>query len=560
MGGVDDVDVTQPSDIAKEKRMRRWGKLIHTLCIATLAIGLCACSSGAEDIPPAVRVDGGLIQGSVDDGVTVYRGVPFAAPPVGDLRWRVPQPPSPWRGTLQTVEFKPKCMQVGPAITGMDDEQPISEDCLYLNLWTPAVDRKQRLPVMVWLYGGEARNGSASSRLYWGGRLARKGVVVVNLSYRLGAFGALAHPELSRESDHGSSGNYALLDMIQGLHWVQQNIKQFGGDPQNVTVFGHSAGGWFASKLVSSPLARGLFQRVIALGGADLRGTGGPEGIAPLAEAEQQGIAFASIFNRSSLADLRRIPAAEINSLDRSQWPSTPWARVATNIDGYVLPRDPYTTHSEHEQTPVDLLLGFCADEGNTLVGQPLPAADFIHATHARFGPFANDILKALPAGTDAEADVSQRRLMALDANNWAATTWARLHADSGRGRVFFYHFTHVPPFGSRTADHGCELTYIFDFPSRKFRYTLQSLQAANADSQLVDTVQAYLTNFARTGNPNAEGLPHWPEFHLKDQQALRLDTQPAAIPLPTPPGMSAFDEYMRRSREQAATPDRRMP
>ncbi|MCI0738057.1 MAG: carboxylesterase family protein [Gemmataceae bacterium] len=260
--------------------------------------------------PPVVRIDGGCVEGVHADGVAVYLGLPYAAAPVGALRWRPPHPAPAWKGVRSARAFAPACMQTGVSMPGEAPPQ-VSEDCLYLNVWTPARRRDSHAPVMVWIYGGGYTNGSAALPLYWGDRLARRGVVVVSFGYRLGPFGYLAHPELSAESGRGSSGNYALMDQIAALQWVQHNIEAFGGDPDNVTIFGQSAGAMSVSLLMASPRAASLFDRAIGQSG----GVFEPLQLAPnylLAQAEIDGVAYAQSVGAESLSDLRRLPAERL--------------------------------------------------------------------------------------------------------------------------------------------------------------------------------------------------------------------------------------------------------
>jgi para-nitrobenzyl esterase len=252
---------------------RPWLILLLVVLAIPIALTVAVFASVRRPPPPLVlgplvHLQTGSIQGAVVDDILVYRGIPFAASPVGELRWRAPLPVPAWSGVLRAIEFKPACMQVGTPIPGME-RGPISEDCLYLNLWAPRSPSTKKLPVMVFLHGGGGVSGSASPRWYWGDELVRHGVITVNLSYRLGMLGWLAHPELTSEASYKASGNYAFLDMIAGLRWVHDNIAAFGGDPDNVTVIGHSAGAFNASRLMTSPLAEGLFHRVIGESGGD---------------------------------------------------------------------------------------------------------------------------------------------------------------------------------------------------------------------------------------------------------------------------------------------------
>ena len=265
-----------------------------------VTLSLCSGMSGAS--PPTVRIDSGLIQGTVDDNVAVYKGIPFAAPPTGQLRWRAPEAAKPWKGVRKAETFPPQCSQLGPPLPTMPEE-PTSEDCLYLNVWAPLRQENHKHPVIVFFYGGGFRKGSASTPLYASGGLPKAtGVILVNVNYRVGPLGFLAHPELTADSPHHVSGNYALLDAVAALRWVRRNVAAFGGDPTNVTIFGHSAGGHLVNKLMISPLADGLFQRAIAESGADMGPIQSDQGMALLADAERGGVAFAKSLGADPLA------------------------------------------------------------------------------------------------------------------------------------------------------------------------------------------------------------------------------------------------------------------
>lgn len=417
-----------------------------------------------------IRIDGGLVQGLRQNGISVYRGLPFAAPPVGDLRWRAPEAILPWDGVRDASAFGPVCMQSGETVPGLGTE-PMSENCLYLNVWTPANGAEERLPVMVWLYGGGRHVGSGSARLYWSDRLARKNVVVVTLNYRLGAFGMMAHPELSAEAPYGASGNYLLLDQIAALRWVQGNIAEFGGNPGNVTLFGQSAGATSVSQLLVSPLARGLFHRAIGQSGGDLRSS--PVTVS-LSEAENAGTEFAQKLGANSVADLRAISAEEILANDVIGYfdNGTPRGAHEVNVDNYVLPGTVRSLYAQGLQQNVPLLNGY-------------------------------------NAGDDPELHPA------------AGRNWARLHARSGNN-VYSYYFTKVPPYPPfrfrGIAGHGAELIYLFGFPPPIFFYAVEFPWNAARDAELTDIFASYWTNFAKHGDPNGEGLPSWPAFGAAEQ------------------------------------------
>ena len=329
---------------------------------------------------PAIATEAGAISGVQEGGLSVYKGVPFAAPPVGDLRWRAPAPLTHWTGTRRADAFAPACMQDGVSMPG-ETPPVVSEDCLYLNLWTPVKSAKERLPVIVWIYGGGWINGSSSMPLYWGDRLAQKGVVVVTIAYRLGPLGFLAHPELTRESPHHSSGNYGLMDQIAALEWVKKNIAAFGGDPKNVTIAGQSAGAMSVSILMASPLAKGLFQRAIGESG----GLFEPLQLAPkylLANAERDGEKYAASLGATSLQELRKLPAARLTG--------NAGGIVHPVIEPYLLPVSPYEAFSSGQQNDVPLLIGSNAEEARSLTDvSHVKAATFDKDLEQNYGAVA---------------------------------------------------------------------------------------------------------------------------------------------------------------------------
>src|SRR5215470_6982066 len=329
-----------------------------------------------------VRTESGVVEGTTsgDGSIRVYKGVPYAAPPVGALRWQAPQPVAPWKGTRKAVTFGARCMQA-PVFPDMIFRDEPSEDCLYLNVWTPAKS-KGALPVMVWIYGGGFQSGSASEPRQDGERLAGKGVVVVSMNYRVGVFGFFAHPELTRESPHHASGNYGLLDQVAALQWVQRNVAAFGGDPKSVTIFGESAGSLSVSDLMASPLSQGLFHRASGESGAFF--AAGPQTTAPksLAASEEAGSKYAQTLGAESLAALRAKPAADfLAGGPRSSW-------FWPNLDGYFMPKEAYAVYAAGAQSHVPLLAGWNADEirGGVLLGGERPSAkSFVEQTRTRF-------------------------------------------------------------------------------------------------------------------------------------------------------------------------------
>lgn len=345
-------------------------------------------SCGEEKIN-IVEVEGGSIQGLKENGLTVYKGVPFAAPPVGDLRWKPPQPVEPWEGVKKTQAFGPSPYQFGNPPAGK------SEDCLYLNVWTPAHKPSEKLPVLVWIYGGGFSMGSAAEPVCTGEHLARKGVIVVSIAYRVGKLGFLAHPELSAENPNKVSGNYGLLDQIAGLRWIQDNIAAFGGDPDKVTIFGESAGGISVSMLCASPLAKGLFRGAISQSGGSFgptRETTYPgENMKTLEDAEESGRNWLEKAKVTSFTELRKLKVEElpIEPGMGGDWPI---------VDGYVIPGDQYSLYQEGKYNDVDVLVGYNSDECAFFLNSKTPE-EHMAKVQQRYGPFADTLLSVYPVG-----------------------------------------------------------------------------------------------------------------------------------------------------------------
>ena len=475
-------------------------KIYAALAPFTLSLAFAA-------IQDPVHIQTGLISGAAgnDPAARVYKGIPYAAPPVGDLRWKKPQAPAAWQGTKQATEFSRACMQA-PYPQGSiyyRPPEPMSEDCLYLNIWTAAKSAKERRPVMVWIHGGGFTRGSGSVATYDGENLARKGVIVVTVNYRLGIFGFLAHPELTKESDVRSSGNYGLLDMLSALEWVQKNIAAFGGDPKRVTVFGESAGSMAVNFLMASPLAKGLFQRVIAESGANFaRG-------ATLAEIEQNG---------SRLGSLAELRAKSADELLKTQGAFRPC------VDGWFLPESVGAIFAQHKQSDVPLLAGSNADEARSLAPWPpnANAKTFRDQSHKRYGQLTDEFLKLYPAGSDEQAAESHYRSFTDGSMGWEMRTWVRAQTKSGKSPAYLYYFSRIPPWEQSSryrAYHAAEIQYVFANlrPGRPWE---------DADRKLADEMSSYWVNFAATGNPNGKGLAKWPVYDAKSNPAMEFGNQ----------------------------------
>lgn len=484
-------------------------------CLSLVAGLLMSCASAISQSAPGatVRTQSGLLQGLADSSVEVFKGIPYAAPPVGPLRWRAPQPPTPWQGVRQASTFSPRCPQIG-AYPPEAPQEASSEDCLYLNIWVPRAATASPLPVMVWLHGGALENGSGSLPLYRGDRLAAHGVILVTLNYRLGVLGFLAHPALTRESALHVSGNYGLLDQIAALRWVHRNIAAFGGDPGRVTVFGQSSGSISLSVLTTSPLARGLFQRAIGESG----GLFEPVALNPgysLRGAEAEGVDFAHRAGAPTLEHLRKMSVADL-------------LRIPFNphlvIDGVALTGSPYDLYARGAQNDVDILIGYNAQEGQLFLG----TRSVTPANYATIlsGDFPAVLVRVLAPRPGADNATARARAAAFEGDmrfRWDMWTWARLAARTGSRHVYLYRFARAPAFPSSSrysgmgATHGMEMPYVFGHLDPE----MASWSAQ--DRQLSDTMQAYWTQFARTGNPNSPGLPTWASFRAAPDSAMTL-------------------------------------
>ena len=469
-----------------------------------------------------VSVETGLlaVPGADSHGVRVFRGIPFAAPPVGEKRWRPPEPPIPWTGVRAVDEFGANAMQ-GKVYSDIDPFRPgVSEDCLFLNVWTPAAGGTDRLPVLFWIHGGGFVAGHGGEPRYDGTRLASRGIVVVTANHRLGAFGFLAHPALTAESPEGASGNYGLLDQIAALAWVKRNIAAFGGDPDGVTVAGESAGSISVSALMASPLAAGLFRRAIGQSGA-LFSASPKVPDRSLAGAEAYGTGFAERLGARTLAEMRALPAeriVEATPTDHTLWPI---------VDGHVLPDSPADIFAAGRQNDVALLAGWNRDEGFSFDITLRTGRTFAEVVRQRFGPRAEGILALYPSDDPQSARDFGGDLVIVQPT-WA---WIAAQVKTGRAPVYRYRFDHAPAvpagwFGDRPvagagAFHAAEIVYAFDnldaFP---WSY-------AEADRKTAAAMSAYWVNFVKSGDPNGAGLPEWPAYRSPEGPVMILDATP---------------------------------
>ncbi len=523
------------------------------VCAAIAAFALLCVQPAAAQIG-IVSVTGGRVEGVTADGVTSFKGIPFAAPPVGNLRWRDPQPVRPWNGIKPADRFAPGCMQDPNFFFKQFGLSPaISEDCLYLNVWTPARSARERLPVMVWIYGGGLAGGATRFPVFDGTRLARKGVVLVSVAYRVGVLGFLADPELSAESRRHVSGNYGLHDMIAALEWVNANIARFGGDPSRVTIFGESAGGDAVGMLAQSSLARGLFERGIAESGSTFY-LGG-EDFTTLQRAAEAGQRFLAKLGVTSIAAARRLDAQVLLTAQG------PWG-VAGSFEPRVVESDAfpgeaagligYPRYQTHRFNDTPVLAGSNADEGSLFVPAHTSPSQFEAQVRAQFGPFAGRVLAVYPHATDSESSRAALDLFRDTEMVWGAWTWAKLQSEDGQGKAYLYYFDRRSPQAPLGPAHTAEVGYVFDNLTAPGLPTRLTSPPGPADVALSDLMQSYWVNFAKTGDPNGPGLPHWPAFQATSPRTMLLDEHPGAHPVPGVRQMKIFDAYFQWLRKEA--------
>jgi para-nitrobenzyl esterase len=506
--------------------------MIRSAILATALFATGAANAAFDD---PVRLDAGMVSAAPasNPDVRVFKGIPFAAPPTGDLRWRAPQPAAHWEGVRKADEFGPTCTQGNGG-----GNQKTGEDCLYLNVWTGAKSAGEKRPVMVWIYGGGYYTGSGSQPMYDGEALARKGAVIVTLNYRLGVFGFFSHPDLTKESDRRGAANFGVMDSIAALQWVQKNIAAFGGDPKRVTIFGESAGAGMVANLMTIPQAKGLFVR--AIGESSAWSTATIAKLPTLAEAEAAGVKFADGVGAKSLAELRAKPADAIQKGGRGGGPV---------VDGWLIREDPGKVFAEGKQIEVPVLTGSNRDE--SFGGNPRSAEQFIEQARKRFGDLADNYLKLYPASTDEQARESAF-YSGRDEMAFVMRNWARLVSKQGK-KAYVYYFTQQPPlvpnargggaFGPGphgSATHVSEILYVFNHLDNSRPWT-------DADRQVADTMSSYWVNFAATGDPNGKGLAKWPAYDDKTKTPMVFGNAPEGPQAPTEAQLAFFESYFER-------------
>jgi para-nitrobenzyl esterase len=513
----------------------------------SIAAVLFCAALPAVAAPPEVRQDAnrvktanGIVEGTTEpSGIHVFRGLPFAAPPTGDLRWKEPQPVKDWTDVRPASQFGPRCMQ-RPVFSDMVfRSNGVSEDCLYLNVWTPAASASERRPVLVYFYGGGYLAGDGSEPRYDGEAMARKGLVALTVNYRLSVFGFFAHPELTKESTHHASGNQGLLDQSAALQWVQKNIAAFGGDPARVTIAGESAGSTSVSAQMASPLSKSLIAGAIGESGALINPTLGP---VPLEDAEQTGVKFAGMVGATSLAALRALPAEQL--LEATAKEGVP--RFGASVDGYFLPRRPADIFAAGDQAHVPLLVGWNSEENNyrSILREAEPTPEnYAQAIKKLYPERADEVLKLYPGGSHDEVVSSGTSLASDRFIAFSTWKWADLHGKTGGKPVYRYFYSRprpamnastdgnprsaTPPQPARGAAHSAEIEYAMgNLASNKvYAWTPD-------DYKVSDVFQAYFSNFVKTGDPNGPGLPSWPPANRGDAvMVMHIDVDTRAEP-----------------------------
>lgn len=521
------------------KSIFRLFRLTPQLIVIALWAAFCLTLPLPGAVRKPVATSSGPVMGAPgsDPTILVYKGIPYAAPPVGDLRWRPPQPPIPWTAVRMADQFSAGCIQKvvterKPWTEEFMHHGPISEDCLCLNIWTEAKPAMEKRPVYVYIHGGGYVEGSGSVAVYDGEGLAKKGLVVVTINYRLGVFGFLAHPELTRESPNNASGNYGLMDQVAALQWIQQNIAAFGGDPGCVTIAGQSAGAGSIHALTASPLAKGLFHRAIAESGS---GSNRPP--RKLADAEQDGIKFAQTHGGQSLQQLRSMKAEELAATAEGQT-----FTFIPVVDGWFIPQEISDLFAQGKQNDVPMLTGLNADEGSSspTYGK-IPSDQWIKQVQQRYGDMADVFLRLYPAETQDQAGLAQKE-SARDQGRVSMSLWAKNRAKTAKAKVFTYYWDHAEP--------GPDKELYAAFHTSEVPYVMNSLKKSPrpwdaTDYKVADMMSSYWANFAKTGNPNSKGLPAWAPFDPKKPVTMKVGDKPGLIPVADKAKLEFYERFL---------------
>lgn len=506
-------------------------KFLILAFLTTYFAATAICQSINRTTALQVKTANGILEGTFESGIRIFKGVPFAQPPVGELRWKEPQPVKSWTGVRKADKFGPRAMQ-RPLFSDMNFRSDgVSEDCLYLNIWTPATTSTQKLPVLVYFYGGGLVAGDGSEYRYDGESMARKGIVAITVNYRLSVFGFFSHPELTKESPHHASGNYGFLDQNAALQWVQQNIAAFGGDPKKVTIAGESAGSFSVSAQMASPLSKNIIAGAIGESGS-LLGTSAPTS---LSEAEQRGVRFSSAVNASSLAALRAMSANEI--LEATAKQGIP--RFGAIVDGYFLPKPPVEIYAAGQQAHVPLLVGWNSEEDNyrSILEQNKPTIEnYTKALQRLYGAKANDVLKVYNPTTDQDVEAVATALASDRFIAYGTWKWSDMQSKTGGKPVYRYWYLRPRPLTRAQVNAGADANAAKSQQAKgaahsaEIEYALGNLPTNRVfdwqaeDYKISEIMQAYFANFIKTGNPNGIALPVWPAIQGNNVQVMHID------------------------------------
>jgi para-nitrobenzyl esterase len=465
-----------------------------------------------------IKTENGLVSGYKNGEISIFQGIPFAQPPLGELRWKAPQPVKNWTGVLKCEKFSASPMQNKPVPFMMWTEEFItppenlSEDCLYLNIWTPAKSAKEKLAVFVWIYGGGFSSGSAACAVYDGEEMSKKGIIFVSINYRVGVLGFLAHPELSSESENKVSGNWGLLDQIAALRWIQKNIEAFGGDPQKVTIAGQSAGSMSVCALVASPLAKGLFRGAIAQSGGILSSFMNLS----FSDAEKSGTAFMEKMKTSNIEELRKKTAEELITAGGNFRPVN---------DGYIIPVDVFAAFKAGQFNDVTMMAGWVIGDGSLMGNQTMTPEQYKQQAITKYGDKAEEYLKLFPGKTDEEVAASLKESGLMQFAAMPAHLWAGF----SKSKAYIYQFSHVPVDKPDFPNYGAFHTSEVPFALHTLRMWKRPWR--DVDFAVEKTMDAYWVNFVKNGNPNGEGVPEWKVYDKSSGNIMEIGDKPELKP-----------------------------
>jgi para-nitrobenzyl esterase len=499
-------------------------KFYRIISAVVVMIQFISCAQ-QEPLKPSldvVKTEGGFVSGSLEDSVYIFKGVPFAAPPVGELRWQEPKPVKQWPDTLACKNFGASPIQNDPKPFMMWTEefisppQLLSEDCLNLNIWSGARSADEKLPVLVWIYGGGFNSGSGACAIYDGKAIAKQGIVYISINYRVGVFGFMAHPDLTKESQHNSSGNYGLMDQIAALKWIKNNITSFGGDPEKVTIAGQSAGSFSVQALVASPLTKGLFRGAIAQSGAMSQGPA-----LNLQAAEKIGSSLSEKLKSTSVSSLRQLTADSMLSLANT----LPFGSLFPIVDGYVIPDDMKVIFEKKQHQDVALMAGWVMGDAGLAIRQPKTAADFKKDAVDKYKERSTEFLKLFPAESEESTRASQQKLGVLNFAGLGNYKWAK----SNSHNTYIYQYSYVPTDKPGFPNYGAFHTSEVPFALHTLALWDRPWQQSDYDVEKYMT--AYWLNFVKTGNPNGQGLPEWKNYDVEEGAIMELGLKPEIKP-----------------------------